>query len=330
MAPIRSARGIICPVETPRRRGGMCFAVTRDLGWGGLHRGRFERSSGNPGEGSAGGAHRFHFGPLAGVFEAHVVANGVRVGEAASALDHRTDGAVPGVVPVQVLPENARFQRDFAEWAWQQVDLAGGGAGAGVVGVVVRVEQVGRGRRVLLGLLGLLVLLLLAARVVVQGASGEVRRERGHRYGVVYAVLGRGRGRGGRSCRGRRQQEPGQLLLVPLEVRLKPSLLVHDVLLQGKITRTGLVGDEEISLVTAIPEGTPITTGSCRGRRQHSRRGQLFVVVTVHRAVLLHVFVVDAFLVLFLILVHVVATVAVPFRFVLCRRSVHSSVDRGT
>lgn len=96
---------------------GECFDGHRgaDLGLG-LHRRCWSDGSGNPGERSTGGAHGLHFGPLAGVFEAHVVANGVRVSEAASALDHRTDWTVPGIVPVQMLPEDSRFQWDFAEW----------------------------------------------------------------------------------------------------------------------------------------------------------------------------------------------------------------------
>lgn len=47
----------------------------------------------------------FHLLPLGGMFEAHVVANGVGVGETSRADVHGTDGGVAGVVHVYVLPD---------------------------------------------------------------------------------------------------------------------------------------------------------------------------------------------------------------------------------
>lgn len=56
------------------------------------------------------GSHGLHLEPLDGVLESHVVPHGVWVGEPTTALDHRTHGTVPGIVTVQVLPEDTLFQ----------------------------------------------------------------------------------------------------------------------------------------------------------------------------------------------------------------------------
>lgn len=104
-------------------------------------------------------AHRLHFRPLQRVLDAHMIAHRIRMRKTTAALQHRTDGTVARIVPIEMLAKNARLEWRLAQRAGQQVATSDAAAAAIAAGSCWARYGYGAG-------LVLLMLLLLLLRIV--------------------------------------------------------------------------------------------------------------------------------------------------------------------